>query len=150
MDTNTNKENEGIGSSDLFHNTTASQGSAVDKVNTDVNSLETKKMVSEGGGTTLIVSIAATTPVTSATTPATAPIENIRLEKVEFNEIGFRKLKDITIPIGKRLTAIAGHNGIGKSTILGLIANCTASENKGIAEKNLQSEFSEIFFLDYS
>lgn len=61
----------------------------------------------------------------------------------------FRKLKDIRIDIGERITVIAGHNGIGKSTILGLIAN--GSELKGYQsyfDKIFQSQFQEIFHLD--
>lgn len=61
----------------------------------------------------------------------------------------FRKLKDIHFDIAKRITVIAGHNGIGKSTILGLIAN--GSEMKGhksYFDKIFQAKFEEIFRLD--
>lgn len=61
----------------------------------------------------------------------------------------FRKLRDINIDIASRITVIAGHNGIGKSTILGLIAN--GSELKGYKSyfnKIFQSQFQEIFHLD--
>lgn len=63
--------------------------------------------------------------------------------------VRFRKLKDIKIDIANRLTVIAGHNGIGKSTILGLIAN--GSELKGqksYFDKIFQAQFQEIFHLD--
>ncbi|WP_170808526.1 AAA family ATPase [Pseudobacillus badius] len=69
-------------------------------------------------------------------------IKKIRIKK-------FRKLKDIDIDIAERITVIAGHNGIGKSTILGLIAN--ASELRGYQSyfnKVFQSKFNEIFHLD--
>ncbi len=42
----------------------------------------------------------------------------------------FRKLKKIEINFSERITLIAGHNGIGKSTILGLVAN-----GSGLTEK---------------
>lgn len=61
----------------------------------------------------------------------------------------FRKLKEIKFDIAERITVIAGHNGIGKSTILGLIAN--GSELKGhhsYFDKTFQSKFEEIFHLD--
>ncbi|MDL4842793.1 AAA family ATPase [Aquibacillus rhizosphaerae] len=61
----------------------------------------------------------------------------------------FRKLKGIEIDIANRITVIAGHNGIGKSTILGLVAN--GSELKGhksYFDKIYQSQFQEIFHLD--
>lgn len=69
------------------------------------------------------------------------------LKQIRINK--FRKLNDITIDIAKRITIIAGHNGVGKSTILGLIAN--GSELRGYKsyfEKIFQSKFNEIFRLD--
>lgn len=69
-------------------------------------------------------------------------INSIKIDK-------FRKLKDINFDIAKRITVIAGHNGIGKSTILGLIAN--GSELKGhksYFDKIFQAKFEEIFRLD--
>lgn len=74
----------------------------------------------------------------------------MKLDKLIFNEKGFRSLKNLTIDIAPRITLIAGHNGIGKSTILGLLAN--GSELKGqktLLDKPFRAEFSEIFFLDY-
>ncbi|RPF50304.1 AAA family ATPase [Aquisalibacillus elongatus] len=70
-------------------------------------------------------------------------ISNIHIEK-------FRKLKEIDIEIADRITVIAGHNGIGKSTLLGLIAN--GSELKGhrsYFDKIYQSQFQELFHLDH-
>lgn len=69
-------------------------------------------------------------------------IKNIYIKK-------FRKLKEIKFDIAERITVIAGHNGIGKSSILGLIAN--GSELKGhhsYFDKIFQSKFEEIFHLD--
>jgi predicted ATP-dependent endonuclease of OLD family len=40
-----------------------------------------------------------------------------------FHDPPFRKLGNLKIEFADRLTVIAGHNGIGKSTILGLVAN---------------------------
>lgn len=72
------------------------------------------------------------------------------LKKIEFDSIGFRNLKDITINFPSRLTIIAGHNGIGKSTILGLIANGSElKRHKTILGKDFRAEFGELFFLDY-
>lgn len=73
------------------------------------------------------------------------------LKKIEFDSIGFRNLKDISINFASRLTIIAGHNGIGKSTILGLIANGSElKKNKTLLGKDFRAEFGELFFLDYN
>lgn len=42
---------------------------------------------------------------------------------IEFGNPPFRKLSNLKLPIAERVTLIAGHNGIGKSTILGLLSN---------------------------
>lgn len=71
-------------------------------------------------------------------------LESMYIEK-------FRKLNNITIPIGRRITFISGHNAVGKSTILGLIANGSeykSTINKSLFEKNFGSKFNEIFKLD--
>lgn len=47
------------------------------------------------------------------------------LKKVVFEPKSWRKLSGLEIPIFRRLTVIAGHNGIGKSSILGFIANAS-------------------------
>lgn len=76
---------------------------------------------------------------------------DIKLKNIHFDaNTGFRKLKNITINIGNKLTLIAGHNGLGKSTILALIANASGQpKSKSILDKELQADFSEIFHIDY-
>ena len=74
----------------------------------------------------------------------------MKLKKVRFTNNGFRKLKNVEIEISPRITVIAGHNGIGKSTILGLIANSSeGKKHKSLFGRTFRSVFSEIFFLDY-
>lgn len=74
----------------------------------------------------------------------------MKLKKIVFDEQGFRSLKKLEIEIAPRVTVIAGHNGIGKSTILGLIANCSEyTNNKTLLGKAFRADFSELFFLDY-
>lgn len=53
----------------------------------------------------------------------------IYLKSIRFEDPPFRKLKNITINFTQRITLIAGHNAIGKSTILGLIANASGLTN---------------------
>jgi AAA15 family ATPase/GTPase len=79
-------------------------------------------------------------------------VNSIKLSEVSFDEIGIRKLKNIKIPITERITLIAGHNAIGKSTILGIIANSSGmrtADYKSFFEKAYQSKFEELFFLDH-
>lgn len=75
----------------------------------------------------------------------------MKLKRIEFGEDKFRKLGDLSIEIAPRITVIAGHNGIGKSTILGLIANCSgmSKDDKNLFNTLFQSNFQEAFFLDY-
>lgn len=53
----------------------------------------------------------------------------IKLKSLEFYENGFRKLKDLKFEFADRITIIAGHNGIGKSTILGLVSSTSGLNN---------------------
>ena len=62
--------------------------------------------------------------------------------------IDFRALKNINIKLGKHITAIAGRNGIGKSTILALLGNsCELKSKTGktLFNSQFRTEFSEIF-----
>src|SRR5690554_5237893 len=64
----------------------------------------------------------------------------------------FRKLKNIKLEFADRITLIAGHNGIGKSTILALIANgsgLTDQTFKTYSGKTFQGNLNEIIHLDY-
>jgi predicted ATPase len=55
----------------------------------------------------------------------------VQVNSLTFGIPPFRKLGNIKIEFADRLTLIAGHNGIGKSTILGLIANTFGMTVKG-------------------
>ena len=58
----------------------------------------------------------------------------------------FRQFKDCEVVIGNKVTAIAGNNGTGKSTILGLLANSSAlSGYKTYMDKPFKGEWSELF-----
>ena len=64
----------------------------------------------------------------------------IKIKSIKFGEIPFRKLRNLDITIAKRLTIIAGHNGIGKSTILGFLAN-----GSGLSTKDYTSYFNRAY-----
>lgn len=73
-----------------------------------------------------------------------------KLEEIVFGNEKFRKLQNINISIASNITVIAGHNGVGKSTILGLIANCSGEQKeKSLFGQVFRSNFQELFHLDY-
>jgi AAA15 family ATPase/GTPase len=75
----------------------------------------------------------------------------MKIKKITFDEIPFRMFKNLEIEIAERITVIAGHNGIGKSTLLGLIANGSEiKKNQGstIFNATFQAQLHELFYLD--
>lgn len=67
----------------------------------------------------------------------------IKVRSLEFGTPAFRKLGNLTIEFADRLTVIAGHNGIGKSTIQGLVANTF-----GVSKGSPKSYFGEPFYAN--
>lgn len=77
---------------------------------------------------------------------------SFKLKKLTIDEPPFRKLKRIEFEFAPRITLIAGHNGIGKSTILALVANgsgLTDSLHSSCTGKTFQGNLNEIIHLDY-
>jgi len=70
--------------------------------------------------------------------------KGIKVRSLEFGRTPFRKLSKLKIEFAERLTLIAGHNGIGKSTILGLVTNTFGNTDK----KGPKSYFGEPFFAN--
>ena len=60
----------------------------------------------------------------------------------------FRSIRDLSFDIGKRLTVISGHNGVGKSNILSLIASGSGISKSSNFGSNFQPEFYDFFYLD--
>lgn len=77
--------------------------------------------------------------------------KKIKLRSLEFTESPFRKLRQLKIEFADRLTVIAGHNGIGKSTILGLVANTfgltAATDPKSYAGDPFYANIERIVYL---
>lgn len=73
----------------------------------------------------------------------------MKIIKIEVEK--FRHLNNITIPLNKQIIAIAGQNGTGKSTLLGLIGHVFNYEktHKTITGLNFSTVFSEIFQFSY-
>lgn len=77
---------------------------------------------------------------------------SIKLKYLHIETPPFRKLKDITIQFSERITLIAGHNGIGKSTILALVANgsgLTSKRHSTYTGKLFRGLLNEIIHIDY-
>lgn len=74
------------------------------------------------------------------------------LKKLLIDKPQFRKLKEIEITFSDRLTLICGHNGIGKSTILALVANGSGLRNrkhKTYLGRQFLGHLNDIIHLDY-
>lgn len=74
----------------------------------------------------------------------------IKLKSIEFPSNGIRNIKNIKIDFSERITLIAGPNGIGKSTILGLIASASGLSEKSYFNKPLSSDINNIIHFDPS
>ncbi|OGR42031.1 MAG: hypothetical protein A2X28_03555 [Elusimicrobia bacterium GWA2_56_46] len=73
----------------------------------------------------------------------------MKIEKLQINK--FRHLENIELKCGERLTAIAGQNGTGKSSVLGLVGHVFTFPNtyKTLTNKPFTTEYSEIFRFSY-
>ncbi len=78
---------------------------------------------------------------------------SIKLKKIIFTKPPFRKLGSMTIEFANRMTVIAGHNGIGKSTIMALVANASgltrSQEHKSLFGRAFQGNLFEIAHVDF-
>ncbi len=65
-------------------------------------------------------------------------IKQINIEK-------FRHLENVEISLGSKITVIAGGNGTGKTSILGLLSHVFTYSVKGLNGRPMTSKFSEVF-----
>ena len=74
-----------------------------------------------------------------------------KLKKIHIQN--WRKLHGLELDIGNRLTLISGHNGVGKSNLLSIIASGSGkkeSQNKFLLKTNFHPEFDSYFYIDES
>lgn len=67
----------------------------------------------------------------------------IKVKSLAFTSPPFRKLQNLEVQFADRLTLIAGHNGLGKSTILGLVANTF-----GFTQESDKSYFGDPYYAN--
>ena len=69
----------------------------------------------------------------------------------KLNIVKFRHLDNVDIVLGRRITAIAGQNGIGKSSLLGLVGHIFTypAKYKTLDNKTFATQQSEIFRFSY-
>lgn len=67
----------------------------------------------------------------------------IRINSIEIDK--FRGFEDFTMSLNPNITCIAGHNGVGKSTILAILSNCGEIKNyKTLNGQKFKGEFNRI------
>jgi AAA15 family ATPase/GTPase len=73
----------------------------------------------------------------------------MRISKIHIDT--FRHLRNLDIPLDKSVIAIAGQNGTGKSTLLGLIGHVFTfpNEHKTLLGRHFATVYSEIFQFSY-
>lgn len=60
----------------------------------------------------------------------------------------FRKFEECSFDFGKKITVISGVNGIGKSSLLSMIASSTGTFDKRLLGANFQPEFTDYFKIN--
>ena len=70
-----------------------------------------------------------------------------QLQVKNFRAFSEEEDKEYTFPLGKHITCIAGHNGIGKSTLLAMLGNCgelKVSKGRHLNGTAFRGEYSQI------
>ena len=73
---------------------------------------------------------------------------NLRPSELIINK--FRNMNNVTFRLGKRITVVSGQNGVGKSSLISLIASGSGLNRNAIMGSNFQPEFYDFFNLDVS
>ena len=70
------------------------------------------------------------------------------LKLVSVDIENFRSFRDVNFNIGRKITAISGQNGVGKSNLVSLIASGSGLNRKANLGSNFQPEFYSYFNID--
>lgn len=73
---------------------------------------------------------------------------DIELKPSELIIENFRNYRNVNFRLGKYITVISGQNGVGKSSILSLIASGSGVSKRSKVGGNYQPEFTEFFNID--
>ena len=76
-------------------------------------------------------------------------MKNLEYKIADISIEYFRKLKKIEkINVGTRLNVISGHNGVGKSSLLSLLASGSGTNDNRLNNGSFQPEFNDYFKID--
>ena len=67
----------------------------------------------------------------------------MRYKRIKIDQ--FRNIKNIEFELGRRITVISGVNGIGKSSLLALLASTSGTTDKRLNNLQFQPEFTDLF-----
>ena len=67
----------------------------------------------------------------------------MRYKRIKIDQ--FRNIKNIDFELGRRITVISGVNGIGKSSLLALLASTSGTTDKRLNNLQFQPEFTDLF-----
>ena len=70
------------------------------------------------------------------------------LKLVDVDVENFRSFHDVKFTTGRKITAISGQNGVGKSNLVSLIASGSGLNRKANFGSNFQPEFYSFFNID--
>lgn len=73
---------------------------------------------------------------------------SVELKPSELIIENFRNYRNVSFKLGKYITVISGQNGVGKSSILSLIASGSGVSKRSKVGGNFQPEFTEFFNID--
>lgn len=70
------------------------------------------------------------------------------LKLVNVDIENFRRFHNVNFRVGRKITAISGQNGVGKSNLVSLIASGSGKSRKANFGGNFQPEFYNFFYID--